>query len=411
MKVKQILALVLALVMCFALASCGEKKPSDTPSDAPSAEPGTTEAPAADVSFEKEGVIKLGGIGPITGDLAQYGVAVQLGAELAVAEINAAGGINGYEVAFKMEDDTGAADIAVNAYNALKDWGMQTLVGTVTSTPCVAVSAEAVNDNMLLLTPSGSSIDAISAGDTCFRVCFSDDNQGIVAADYIADKALATKVGVIFNSSDSYSTGIKDNLVAEAAKKGLEIVAAEAFTNDNATDFSAQLNNVKDAGAELVFLSMYYTPASLLLKQAKDMGYAPIFFGPDGMDGILGMENFDTTLAEGLRYLTPFLENATDDATVKFVESFKAKYPDRASYLNQFAADAYDAIYALKAAYELADVTPETSVSDAGNLLKDALQKVSVDGVTGTAMVWDADGEPQKQPRVAIINNGVVEAA
>ena len=408
MKVKQILALVLALVMCFALASCGEKKPTDTPSDTPDV---TEDAPQGDVSFEKEGVIKLGGIGPITGDLAQYGVAVQLGAELAVAEINAAGGINGYEVAFKMEDDTGAADIAVNAYNALKDWGMQTLVGTVTSTPCVAVSAEAVNDNMLLLTPSGSSIDAISAGDTCFRVCFSDDNQGIVAADYIADKGLATKVGVIFNSSDSYSTGIKDNLVAEAAKKGLEIVATEAFTNDNATDFSAQLNNVKDAGAELVFLSMYYTPASLLLKQAKDMGYAPIFFGPDGMDGILGMENFDTSLAEGLRYLTPFLENATDDATVKFVESFKAKYPDRASYLNQFAADAYDAIYALKAAYELADVTPETSVSDAGNLLKDALQKVSVDGVTGTAMVWDADGEPQKQPRVAIINNGVVEAA
>ena len=408
MKVKQILALVLALVMCFALASCGEKKPTDTPSDTPEV---TEDAPQGDVSFEKEGVIKLGGIGPITGDLAQYGVAVQLGAELAVAEINAAGGINGYEVAFKMEDDTGAADIAVNAYNALKDWGMQTLVGTVTSTPCVAVSAEAVNDNMLLLTPSGSSIDAISAGDTCFRVCFSDDNQGIVAADYIADKGLATKVGVIFNSSDSYSTGIKDNLVAEAAKKGLEIVATEAFTNDNATDFSAQLNNVKDAGAELVFLSMYYTPASLLLKQAKDMGYAPIFFGPDGMDGILGMENFDTSLAEGLRYLTPFLENATDDATVKFVESFKAKYPDRASYLNQFAADAYDAIYALKAAYELADVTPETSVSDAGNLLKDALTKVSVDGVTGTAMVWSADGEPQKQPRVAIINNGVVEAA
>ncbi|MBQ6164506.1 MAG: ABC transporter substrate-binding protein [Clostridia bacterium] len=408
MKVKQILALVLALVMCFALASCGEKKPTDTPSDTPDV---TEDAPQGDVSFEKEGVIKLGGIGPITGDLAQYGVAVQLGAELAVAEINAAGGINGYEVAFKMEDDTGAADIAVNAYNALKDWGMQTLVGTVTSTPCVAVSAEAVNDNMLLLTPSGSSIDAISAGDTCFRVCFSDDNQGIVAADYIADKGLATKVGVIFNSSDSYSTGIKDNLVAEAAKKGLEIVATEAFTNDNATDFSAQLNNVKDAGAELVFLSMYYTPASLLLKQAKDMGYAPIFFGPDGMDGILGMENFDTSLAEGLRYLTPFLENATDDATVKFVESFKAKYPDRASYLNQFAADAYDAIYALKAAYELADVTPETSVSDAGNLLKDALTKVSVDGVTGTAMVWSADGEPQKQPRVAIINNGVVEAA
>ena len=408
MKVKQILALVLALVMCFALASCGEKKPTDTPSDTPDV---TEDAPQGDVSFEKEGVIKLGGIGPITGDLAQYGVAVQLGAELAVAEINAAGGINGYEVAFKMEDDTGAADIAVNAYNALKDWGMQTLVGTVTSTPCVAVSAEAVNDNMLLLTPSGSSIDAISAGDTCFRVCFSDDNQGIVAADYIADKGLATKVGVIFNSSDSYSTGIKDNLVAEAAKKGLEIVATEAFTNDNATDFSAQLNNVKDAGAELVFLSMYYTPASLLLKQAKDMGYAPIFFGPDGMDGILGMENFDTSLAEGLRYLTLFLENVTDDATVKFVESFKAKYPDRASYLNQFAADAYDAIYALKAAYELADVTPETSVSDAGNLLKDALTKVSVDGVTGTAMVWSADGEPQKQPRVAIINNGVVEAA
>lgn len=404
MKAKRILALVLAIAMCFAFAACGEKKPSGNE--------GTTAAPnAAAGSFAKEGTIKIGGIGPLTGDAAQYGTAVKLGAELAVKEINAAGGINGYEVEYKMEDDVNDAEKAVTAYGTLKDWGMQMLMGTVTSTPCKAVSANATEDGMFLLTPSGSSVDCISGGDTLFRVCFSDPNQGLVAADYIAEKALAKKVGIIFNSSDTYSTGIKDTFIKEAEAKGIEVVASEAFTNDSSTDFNAQITNIKSKGAELVFLPIYYTPASLIMKQASGMGYTPIFFGSDGMDGILGMDNIDTALVEGVMYLTPFLESSTDAVTTKFVNGFKTANATQTQYLNQFAADAYDAIYAIKAAAEKANVTADMDIAAVGAAMKVAITEVSVDGVTGTGITWAADGEPTKAPRVAKIVGGKVEAA
>lgn len=408
MKAKKILAVVLALAMVFAFAACSgnDDGNKETPSDA-----ANDVSAAAEGTFANEGTLKIGGIGPLTGDAAQYGMAVKLGAELAVNEINAAGGINGYEVAFKMEDDVNDSEKAVTAYGSLKDWGMQMLMGTVTSTPCVAVSSEAAADNMFLLTPSGSSVDCLKAGDSLFRVCFSDPNQGVGAAQYIASNSLATKVGIIYNSSDTYSTGIKDKFVEEAANQNIEVVAQEAFTNDNATDFTAQITNVKDAGAELVFLPIYYTPASLIMSQAKAMGYEPLYFGSDGMDGILGMDNIDTTLVEGVMYLTPFIETSTDEATTRFVEGFKAANPDKTQYLNQFAADAYDAIYAIKAAAEKGNVTPEMNVSETGDAMKAAMTQISVDGVTGTGITWSADGEPTKTPRVAKIVNGTVEAA
>lgn len=403
MKAKRILAVVLAVAMCFAFAACSGKQPSGNE--------GTSAPNSAADNFAKEGTLKIGGIGPLTGDAAQYGTAVKLGAELAVKEINAAGGINGYKVEFTMEDDVNDPEKAVTAYGSLKDWGMQMLMGTVTSTPCKAVSANATEDGMFLLTPSGSSVDCISGGDTLFRVCFSDPNQGLVSADYIAEKGLATKIGIIFNSSDTYSTGIKDTFVKEAADKGLEIVAQEAFTNDSATDFTSQIANIKAAGAELVFLPIYYTPASLIMQQADRIGYTPIFFGSDGMDGILGMENIDTALVEGVMYLTPFLSTATDAVTSKFVQGFTAEYASQVGYLNQFAADAYDAIYAIKAAAEKGNVTPEMDIAAVGEAMKTAITDVSVDGVTGTGIKWSADGEPTKAPRVAKIVGGTVEAA
>ena len=388
MKVKRIIALALALVMCFAFAACNNNEdPQTDDPGATNAEEGQTEA---NLSFANEGTLMIGGIGPLTGDNAQYGNAVKLGAELAVAEINAAGGINGYEVEFRMEDDIGQDEKAVTAYNNLKDWGMQMLMGTVTSTP--------------------SSVDCIEP-DTAFRVCFSDPNQGLGAADYISANSLATKIGIIYNSSDTYSTGIKDKFVEEAPAKGLEIVGEEAFTNDSATDFNAQLTNLRDAGAELLFLPIYYTPASLIMTQAKAMGYTPLYFGSDGMDGILGMENIDTELVEGVMYLTPFIESSTDEATVKFVESFKAAYPDQTQYMNQFAADAYDAMFIIKAAAEKAGVTADMEVAAIGDAMKVAMTEITIDGVTGTGITWDASGEPTKQPRVAKIVGGEITAA
>ena len=279
-------------------------------------------------------------------------------------------------------------------------------MGTVTSNPCIAVAAKTKEDNMFQLTPSGSAVECIQY-DNAFRVCFSDPNQGAASARYIGENKLATKVAVIYDSSDVYSSGIFAKFSAEASNQGIEVVAAEAFTADSKTDFTVQLQKAKDSGAELVFLPIYYTEASLILTQANTMGYAPTFFGCDGLDGILNVENFDTKLAEGVMLLTPFAADAEDEATKHFVTEFNAAYNETP---NQFAADAYDAIYAIKAAAEKAGVTADMNVSDMCEAMKKAMTEVSVDGVTGEGMTWTADGEPSKAPKAVKIVDGVYSA-
>ena len=349
---------------------------------------------------------KIGGIGPITGGAAVYGQAVMNGAQIAIDEINAAGGINGYQVEFNPQDDEHDAEKSVNAYNTLKDWGMQHLLGTVTSAPCIAVEAEAVNDNMFLLTPSGTAVECIS-GDNACRVCFADPTQGTESAKYIAANELATKVAVIYDSSDPYSAGIYNAFQIEAANQDVfEIVAAEAFTSDNKTDFSVQIQKAKDAGADMVYMPFYYNEAALVLKQAKDMGYEPKWFGGDGMDGILDLEGFDTTLAEGLMYFTPFSAAAEDEKTQNFVAAFKEM---TGGIPNQFGADAYDGIYIMKMAMEKAGVTPDMDASEICDLMKVAMQEITFDGITGSQITWDAAGEPVKAPLAVVINNGVAE--
>ena len=331
-------------------------------------------------------VFKIGGIGPTTGGAAIYGTAVMNSAQIAVDEINAAGGINGYQVEFKAEDDQHDAEKSVNAYNSLKDWGMQILMGTVTTTPCIAVSEKTAEDGMFELTPSASSTDVID-NDNVFQVCFTDPNQGTASAQYIAENKLATKVAVIYDSSDVYSSGIETNFVKEAESQGLEVVATEAFTADSKTDFSTQLQKAQSEGADLVFLPIYYTEASIILKQADGMGYAPKFFGCDGMDGILGVENFDTSLAEGLMLLTPFAADADDEKTKAFVSK-----------------------YIIKAVIEEAGVTPDMSVSDIGTALEGAITTISFDGLTGAGMTWAATGEVSKAPKAVVIENGAYKA-
>ena len=346
--------------------------------------------------------IKIGGIGPVTGDAAIYGEAVKNGAELAVKEINEAGGINGAQIEFNFQDDEADAEKAVNAYNTLKDWGMQALLGTVTSAPCVAVGEVAQADNMFLLTPSGTAVECVQY-DNAFRVCFSDPMQGAESAKYIADNQLATKIAVIYNSSDVYSTGIYQAFAKEAETEGLEIVAAEAFTAESKTDFSVQLQKAKDAGAELVFLPFYYSEASLVLQQAAGINYSPIFFGCDGMDGILDVEGFDADLANNLMFLSPFTPTSTDEAIQKFVTDYKEAYGGTP---NQFAADAYDGVYAMKAAMEKAEVTPDMSASDICDVLKGAMTEITISGVTAKELTWEASGEPSKAPMVVKIADG-----
>ena len=402
---KRVLSLSLALAMAASLTACGSSS-STTETTAAAAADATTAAAGAFSEASSDKVFKIGGIGPVTGAAAVYGLAVKNGAQIAVDEINADGGINGYQIEFNFQDDEHDAEKSVNAYNTLKDWGMQVLMGTVTSAPCVAVADKTNADNMFQITPSGSSVEC-AQNPNVFRVCFSDPDQGAASATYIAENKLAEKIAVIYDSSDVYSSGIYEKFAAEAANQGLEIVDAEAFTADSNKDFSTQLQKAKDAGADLVFLPIYYTEASLILKQADTMGYAPKFFGCDGMDGILQVENFDPTLAEGLMLLTPFAADAQDELTQKFVTSYKENYGETPI---QFAADAYDAIYAIKAAMEEADITPDTSVSDTCDKMKEAMLKIKVNGLTGEDMTWTEDGEPHKAPKAVKVVDGAYQA-
>ena len=403
---KRVLSLSLALAMAASLTACGSSS-STTETKSAAAADATTAAEGASSGAAADGaVFKIGGIGPVTGAAAVYGLAVKNGAQIAVDEINADGGINGYQIEFNFQDDEHDAEKSVNAYNTLKDWGMQVLMGTVTSAPCVAVADKTNADNMFQITPSGSSVEC-AQNPNVFRVCFSDPDQGAASATYIAENKLAEKIAVIYDSSDVYSSGIYEKFAAEAANQGLEIVDAEAFTADSNKDFSTQLQKAKDAGADLVFLPIYYTEASLILKQADTMGYAPKFFGCDGMDGILQVENFDTKLAEGLMLLTPFAADAQDELTQKFVTSYKENYGETPI---QFAADSYDAIYAINAALEEADITPETSVSDTCDKMKEAMLKIKVNGLTGEDMTWTEDGEPHKAPKAVKVVDGAYQA-
>lgn len=345
--------------------------------------------------------IKIGGTGPLTGGAAIYGTAAKNGAAIAVEEVNALGGL---QFELKYEDDTHDAEKAENAYNALKDWGMQIFLGSVTSTPCAATASLAYDDRYILLTPSASSEAVLEDNDNAFQMCFTDPNQGSASATYIFEKNLASKVAVIWKNDDVYSKGIYETFTAKSAELGLEIVSDTTFTSDSQSDFSVQLTKARDAGAELLFLPMYYDAASLILAQANAMGYAPTFFGVDGMDGILTLENFDTSLAEGVMLLTPFVASEADEKIVNFVTKYTEAFGD---IPNQFAADGYDCVYAFYQACNNAGITPDMDHEEICEKLIAEMTSMTFDGITGTSMTWGENGAVTKGPKGMIIENGV----
>lgn len=396
-KTAKVVSLLMAGAMVLtSFAGCGNKT-------------GTTSGDSS------TGAIKIGGIGPLTGGAAIYGQAVKNAAELAVEEVNAKNDSVKFEL--KFEDDENDAEKSVNAYNNLKDWGMQILMGTVTTKPCIAVSSVTNTDRIFHLTPSASSTDVlggqpdkdgnvtIQRKDNVFQMCFTDPNQGIASADYIKKQNLGTKVAVIYNNGDAYSTGIYQKFESEAKKLGLNIVSVTTFPDDTNSDFSAQLNDAKKNGADLLFLPIYYTPASLILTQASKMNYKPKFFGVDGMDGILTVKNFDTKLAEDVMLLTPFTADATDEKTQSFVKKYQEKYGD---VPNQFAADVYDCVYALFDACKAKGITADSKREDICSALIEQFTDSSfkVDGLTGTGMTWAASGEISKEPKGMVIKDG-----
>ena len=381
---KKLVVVLLAVAMVFTFAACGSK-------DSGSAEEGGSDVP----------VLKIGSTGPLSGPASIYGTAVEKGAKIAVEEINAQE--KDFQIEFKMEDDEADGEKSVNAYNSLKDWGLQMIMGSVTTGSCITVSAEAFSDRVFLMTPSASSADVTAGKDNAFQICFTDPNQGIKAADNIAKSFGDKKVGVIYNNSDAYSTGIYNAFKKELESKGQKIVAAETYPDDTNADFSAQLTKCKEAGADLILLPIYYTPASVILKQAKDMNYAPTFFGVDGMDGILDMEGFDTALAEGVYLQTPINPWSEDENVKSFVDKYNKAYNE---VPNQFAADGYDGIYVLYNAFKEAGLTADMSAADiCEKMIETVTGGFSYDGLTGAQMTWNEKGEVNKAPAVCVIKD------
>ena len=377
---KKFLSVVLsAAMLAAALTGCGTKNSTDA---------GKT--------------LLIGGSGPLTGDNATYGISVKQGAQLAVKEINAAGGVNGYNFEVRIEDDQADPQQAVQAYSTLMDAGMNVSLGGVTSGACIAVTEEVKKDGLLMLTPSGSQKECTQY-DNCFRLCFTDPDQGVYAADFIADNAISKngKVAIIYDKSNDYSVGIADNFAAQAVKKGLEVVEKQAFTNQSNTDFSVQLQAVKTSGADVLFLPIYAQEAAYILTQAQSTGLEVVFFGCDGLDGILekiGTDNVKAT--EGVMLLTPFAADSQDEKTAAFTAAYKEAYnatPD------QFAADGYDAVYTIAKAFETAGVEP--TAADFNEKMVAAMSAITVNGVTGN-MTWSVQGEPTKTATAVTIKDG-----
>ena len=392
---KKYLALAMAFVLVAAVfAGCGNSS-AGTATTAPA-------APAGDAAPADTGTVKIGMSGPLTGGASAYGLAVKAGMEVAVEEINAKGGL---QIEFNAQDDEADGEKAVSAYNVLKDWGMQVMAGQVTTGSALAVAPESTADNMFNLTPSASAESLALTGDNIFQMCFTDPNQGASAAELVSTKFAGSKVGIIYDSSDDYSSGLYKGFSEKAAELGVEVVATTSFTADNKADLSTQVTQCKDAGADLVFLPIYYTEASQILSYANKIGYAPKFFGCDGMDGILTVEGFDTALAEGLVLMTPFDANASDEATQSFVTKFKEKMDGLVP--NQFAADGYDVIYAIYNGLTNAGATGSESAEELCTMLKEQFATMTVDGLTGTGMHWDANGMISKAPAAVVIENGV----
>ncbi|MBR4056715.1 MAG: ABC transporter substrate-binding protein [Oscillospiraceae bacterium] len=371
---KKILCMMLALVMMACMVACGGAQGDNN-----------------------DDVIKIGGIGPLTGSYANYGTSVRNGAKIAVDEINAAGGIDGKQIELLFEDSQADPESAVSAYGKLMDDGMDVSLGGVFSGETASITAAAVADDVLLLTPSGSADKAIEGNDKAFRVCFYDSYQGAAAANYIKDNEMATEVGVLYESDYDYSVGLYEAFVAECEKLDLSIVETQTFTTTTATDFSTQIDALVASGVKLVFMPIYAEEASTFLTQAKGKFASDVyFFGADGLDGILGKVEQDPSIADNVLMLTPFAADSEEANVKAFVEAYKKAYnatPD------QFAADGYDAIYIIKAAIEAAGST-------SGEELAKTMTTLEYTGVTGT-MTWGADGNTVKNASAILYKDGV----
>lgn len=345
----------------------------------------------------------IGATGPLTGDNSQYGNSVKAGAQLAIDEINANGGLNGVKFSFEMIDDVAAADKAATGYTTLFEKGMQISIGSVTSGACKSFGEAAKEDNVLFMTPSASAADVIATGAHGFRVCFGDPQQGTIAADELTKTF--SKIGVIYDTSDTYSSGIYEAFEAQMTKlnktKDTDYVV-KTFNKENNKDFSTQVGNLKDAGCDVLFLPFYYTEAGLVAKESAKQSFNVPIFGCDGLDGIAGQ--LDASVTAEVKYITPFDVHSTDAAVKKFVDAYKAKYNELP---DQFAADGYDAVMIIFEAMKLAKVdNVKISASELTELIKPILTggEFKYSGVTGKNMTWTAEGSCEKEANIVTLD-------
>lgn len=391
-NMKKVLAILLVAVLslcCF--AACGNNGGTDTTTAA-----GDTTAANAGNDGEnyaaKNTEYFIGATGPLTGDAAQYGISVQQGAQLAVEEINANGGLNGKNFKFDIKDDKAAAADAATGYDTLYEAGMQVSLGSVTSGSADSFAGRAVEDNVFFMTPSASAANVIADRSNAFRICFGDPDQGVLAAEELSKNY--EKIGAIYDTSDPYSAGIFEAFEGKMKELGKDF-NTQTFDAENKKDFSTQVEALKDC--DVIFVPIYYTEAGLIAKAASAKGSDAVIFGCDGLDGVA--EQIDSSVKNKVSYITPFDVNSEDAKVSAFVKAYQEKYgvaPD------QFAADGYDAVMVIFEAMKKAGVDDVTISPSA---LCDILVKTitaedfSFEGVTGK-MTWDASGAPTKVPTI-----------
>ena len=398
---KVMVGAVAATLAVSSLTGCGNDKEKETETEKKTekeSETATVETTEKETtkSGESEEFL-IGGMGPLTGAAASYGNSVKQGAEIAIEEINAAGGVTvgdvNYTLALAFEDDEATEDTAIQAYNTLMDEGIQVMMGATTSGSTIAITDLTADDGILQITPSGSAPDCIQY-DNAFRICFSDPDQGVAMADYAMDVLGYTKIAVIYNNADDYSAGMDEAFEARVEEKGGEIVASESFTTGD-TDFNTQLTKIKGTDAEALFIPAYYQDITYITKQASDMGMDLPFIGSDGWDGVLSTVS-DPAVVEGAIFASPFCAAVDDPKVVAFVEAYEEAY---SATPDQFAADAYDAVYTIKAAMEQAgSIESEDLIA--------AMTEITVNGLTGEEITFTADGVPNKEIKYVEIKDG-----
>ena len=379
MKTMKITAILLTLALCIGLfAGC--------------ASGGATGYTANNTEYV------IGVSGPLTGGAAMYGQAVVNSAQIAVDEINAAGGLNGIKFKLVATDDMHDATKVSTNYSSMLESGMQVSLGTVTTAPGLEFKNLSADDNVFFLTPSASG-DDIPTNPNGYQMCFADGNQGKVAAEFVNANFSGQTIGAFYKSDEAYSKGIYDQFKANLDAS--ITVVETSFSDANATDFSVQIDTLKDCG--FIFMPTYYTPASLFMQQAKDIiSKTAVYYGCDGFDGIDNIEGFDiTTIPQKVTMLSHFNSKATDGKAKEFIDKYVAKHG--AETLNQFGASAYDCVYAIYGAMKKAidsgtEIPVTISASDLCDIMKAQFEGgyTLENAVTGDKIAWEKSGYVNK---------------